>query len=90
MIRRAFWMAAGVAIGVLAVRKVSRVKSTLGPEGLNRAVGQVGDSISEFADAFRSGMREREADLKAALGVDVPASSQTAAQPVVAGRRAAS
>lgn len=91
MIRRVFWMAAGVAIGVIAVRKVSRVKSTLGPEGLNRAVGQVGDSISDFADAFRSGMRERETDLKAALGVEVPVASTGAAdlQPAVAGRRAA-
>nr|WP_051477006.1 hypothetical protein [Arthrobacter sp. Br18] len=83
-------MAAGVAIGVLAVRKVSKVKSTLGPQGLNRAVGQVGDSISEFAEALRSGMQEREADLKAALGVEVPAPrSEPTTTTVTAGRRAA-
>ncbi len=73
MIRRALWMAAGVAIGVLAVRKVTAAKSALGPAGLNRAVGQASDSIAGFADALRSGMREREADLRSALGVEAPA-----------------
>ncbi len=72
MIRRALWMAAGVAIGVLAVRKVSAAKSALGPAGLNRAVGQASDNLAGFADTFRSGMREREADLRSALGVDQP------------------
>ena len=53
MIRRVFWLAAGVTIGVVAVRKVSKVKSTLGTEGVNRAVGQISDSIADFADALR-------------------------------------
>lgn len=70
MIMRVIWMGAGVAIGVIAVRKVSAARSTLGPAGLNRAVGQLSDSIAGFADALRSGMQEREADLRAALGVD--------------------
>ncbi len=73
MIRRAFWLAAGITIGVVAVRKVSQAKSTLGPEGLNRAVGQISDSIADFADALRSAMSERENDLRAALGVEAPA-----------------
>ena len=73
MIRRALWMAAGVAIGVIAVRKATAAKSALGPAGLNRAVGQASDSIAGFADALRSGMREREADLRSALGVEPPA-----------------
>ncbi|AUZ87238.1 DUF6167 family protein [Arthrobacter sp. TmT3-37] len=73
MIRRAFWLAAGITIGVVAVRKVSQAKSTLGPEGLNRAVGQISDSIADFADALRSAMSERETDLRAALGVQEPA-----------------
>ncbi|NKX49855.1 hypothetical protein HER39_04560 [Arthrobacter deserti] len=63
-------MAAGVAIGVLAVRKLSVARQTFGPEGLNRAVGSLADSVANFADAVRDGMQEREADLRAALGVD--------------------
>ncbi len=78
MIRRALWMAAGVAIGVLAVRKVSAAKSAFGPAGLNRAVGQASDTVTGFADALRTGMREREADLRAALGVDQPETPATA------------
>ncbi|WP_104181756.1 DUF6167 family protein [Arthrobacter sp. B0490] len=78
MIRRVFWLAAGVTIGVVAVRKVSKAKSNLGPEGLNRAVGQISDSIADFADALRSAMSERENDLRAALGVEPPAAPAAA------------
>jgi uncharacterized protein with PhoU and TrkA domain len=63
-------MAAGVAIGVLAVRKLSQTREALGPVGLNRALGQVADSVANFADAVRDGMQERETDLRLALGID--------------------
>ncbi|MBG6225608.1 hypothetical protein IWX63_002181 [Arthrobacter sp. CAN_A2] len=79
MIRRAFWLAAGITIGVVAVRKVTQAKSNLGPEGLNRAVGQISDSIADFADALRSAMSEREDDLRSALGVSAPAPARDAA-----------
>ncbi|MHA7282753.1 hypothetical protein [Arthrobacter sp. TMS2-4] len=72
MIRRAFWLAAGITIGVVAVRKVTQAKANLGPEGINRAVGQISDSITDFADALRSAMTEREDDLRSALGVAAP------------------
>ncbi|MCU1631756.1 MAG: hypothetical protein JWM61_408 [Micrococcaceae bacterium] len=85
MIRRAFWLAAGITIGVVAVRKVSQAKSTLGPEGLNRAVGQISDSISDFADALRSAMAERETDLRAALGVELPGATAPVAPETAAG-----
>lgn len=68
--KKIFWLAAGVAIGVMAVRKYSQVQGALGPEGLNRAVGRLSDSFLEFADAIREGSAEREAELRAALGVD--------------------
>ncbi|HXF02507.1 MAG TPA: DUF6167 family protein [Arthrobacter sp.] len=68
--KRMIWMAAGVAIGVLAVRKLSQTREALGPVGLNRALGQVADSVANFADAVRDGMQERETDLRLALGID--------------------
>lgn len=68
--KRMIWMAAGVAIGVLAVRKVSQTREALGPAGLNRALAQVADSVANFADAVRDGMQERETDLRLALGID--------------------
>ena len=70
MIKRVFWLAAGAAIGVVTVRKVSAMKSAVGPEALNRAVAQLADSVADFADAFRQGMQERETDLRTALGID--------------------
>ena len=89
MIRRVFWLAAGVTIGVVAVRKASQAKSNLGPEGLNRAVGQLSDSIGSFADALRSAMAEREDDLRAALGVSAPDQQDPLPPAVPAGSRRA-
>ncbi|WP_267275278.1 hypothetical protein [Arthrobacter sp. CDRTa11] len=72
--KRLVWMGIGVAIGIIAFRKISEaqsnLQSNLGPEGLNRAVGRLTDGLYEFADAVRSGMQERETDLRTALGVE--------------------
>jgi hypothetical protein len=70
--KRFVWMGIGVAIGVIAFRKFTEAQSNLGPEGLNRAVGRLADGLYDFADAVRSGMHEREADLRTALGVESP------------------
>jgi hypothetical protein len=67
---RIIWMGIGVAIGVIAFRKISNAQSALGPEGLNRAVGRLADGLYDFADAVRDGMSERETELRRALGVD--------------------
>ena len=71
--KRFVWMGIGMAIGVIAFRKISEAQSNLGPEGLNRAVGRLADGVYNFADAVRAGMHERETDLRAALGIDSPA-----------------
>ncbi len=63
-------MGIGVAIGIIAFRKVTEAQSALGPEGLNRAAGRLADGVYDFADAVRAGMQERETDLRTALGVD--------------------
>jgi len=68
--KRILWMGIGVAIGVIAFRKITEAQSTLGPEGLNRAVGRLADGIYDFADAVRDGMQERESELRTALGID--------------------
>ena len=53
---RLVWMGIGVAIGVIAFRKVTEaqagMQSALGPEGLNRAVNRLADGVYDFADAF--------------------------------------
>jgi hypothetical protein len=68
--KRIVWMGIGVAIGVIAFRKITDAQANLGPEGLNPAVGRIADGLFDFADAVRSGMHQREEDLRAALGID--------------------
>lgn len=68
--KRIVWMGIGVAIGVIAFRKVTEAQANIGPDGLNRAVGRLADGLFDFADAVRAGMHEREADLRSALGID--------------------
>lgn len=68
--KRILWLGVGAAVGVLVFRKFSEARGALGPEGLNRAVGQLSDSIYHFADQVRDGMKEREDELRAALALD--------------------
>ncbi|UKA64815.1 hypothetical protein [Arthrobacter sp. FW306-04-A] len=65
-------MGIGVAIGIIAFRKITEAKANIGPDGLNRAVARLADGVYDFADAVRAGMNEREADLRAALGINEP------------------
>lgn len=67
--KRIVWMGIGVAIGVIAFRKITQAQAAIGPEGLNRAVARLADGVYDFADAVRAGMNEREVDLRAALGI---------------------
>lgn len=68
--KRIVWMGIGVAIGVIAFRKFTEAQANIGPDGLNRAVGRLADGLFDFADAVRSGMHEREEELRAALGIN--------------------
>ena len=82
---RIIWMGIGVAIGVIAFRKITAVQTTLGPEGLNRAAGRFADGLFDFAGAVREGMQERETELRAALGIDGPIDAGVNAAIVGAG-----
>lgn len=84
MIKRVFWMSIGVTIGVIAVRRLSDARNTLGQAGLNRAVGTAADALQSFTEAFREGMNQRESDLRTALGVDT---GDTVAETMTAVRR---
>ncbi|MEC5179411.1 DUF6167 family protein [Arthrobacter sp. CG_A4] len=80
---RIIWMGIGVAIGVIAFRKITETRSNLGPEGLNRAVGRLADGFYDFADAVREGMQERETELRSALGIDAGADIAVGARDAV-------
>jgi hypothetical protein len=74
--RRLFWLAMGVTIGVLVVRKVSAAAEKMTPAGIG---GSIADGLRDLADAIgafgadvREAMAEREAELRAGTGLDAP------------------
>jgi hypothetical protein len=72
--RRLFWLAMGVTIGVLVVRKLSKVAERLTPRGMAGAIGaglaDLADSLRDFGIDVREAMTEREAELRASSGLD--------------------
>jgi hypothetical protein len=69
-VRRLFWLTLGATAGVLVVRKITKTAHAFTPAGLADSAGGIGDSIRYFADQVRAGMVEREAELRAALGIE--------------------
>ena len=74
MSRRLFYIAMGAAVGVLAVRRVTRAAQRFTPAGLQAsASGSLAGltaAISEFQSLVREGMAEREEELRVTLGLD--------------------
>ena len=72
--RRLFWLAMGVTIGVLVVRKLSRAAERMTPKGLAQglvdALNNLADATGSFAAEVRAAMWEREAELRAGTGLD--------------------
>jgi len=72
--RRLFWLAMGITIGALIVRKLSRAAEKLTPSGmaggLVSALRDLADAIGEFGAEVRDAMHEREAELRKATGLD--------------------
>jgi hypothetical protein len=77
--KRLFWLGVGVAVGALVVRKVLKTADSYSPQGLaDSARGSLGDlveSVREFAEDVRAAMAEREDDLLAALATEGDVSS---------------
>jgi len=72
--RRLFWLALGVTVGVLVMRKLSKVAEKLTPRGM---AGSFAESLTDLADALRDfgadvreAMQERETELRAAVETD--------------------
>src|SRR5438105_3671857 len=72
--RRLFWLAMGVTIGVLVMRKLVKAAELLTPRGM---AGGIAGSLSDLAEALRDfgadvrdAMGDREAELRAGTGLD--------------------
>jgi adenylosuccinate lyase len=72
--RRLFWLAMGVTIGALVVRKLSRAMEKLTPRGMAGGVAaglaDLAESLRDFGTDVRDAMAEREAELRENTGLD--------------------
>jgi hypothetical protein len=68
--KRLFWLGLGIAVGVVAVRQVTKaaqaVPANLAEGARNSAAGLL-DSVKDFIADVRDGMAEREAEIHAAF-----------------------
>jgi hypothetical protein len=73
-VRRLFWLAMGVTIGALVVRKLSAAAQRLTPGGMadsfSASLRDLAESMREFSHDVREAMAQREAELKAGTGLD--------------------
>jgi hypothetical protein len=74
VIRRLFWLAMGVTIGGLLVRKLNRAVERLTPANVARsatgALSELAEVLRHFAVDVRAAMREREDELRDGAGLD--------------------
>jgi hypothetical protein len=72
--RRLFWLAMGVTIGVLLMRRLSKMAAKLTPggmaQGLAAGLGDLADALRDFGADVREAMAEREAQLREGTGLD--------------------
>ena len=68
--KRIFWLALGVTVGALVVRKLSSAAEQLTPRGLTQSLRGLSDALADFADEVRQGMSAREAELAEGAGID--------------------
>ena len=72
--RRLFWLAMGVTIGAMLVRKLSRAAQKLTPTGMagsiSAGLAELAEAIRDFATDVRGAMTERELQLRESTGMD--------------------
>ena len=72
--RRLFWLAMGITIGVLVMRRLSKMAARLTPggmaQGLAAGLGDLAEALRDFGEDVREAMAEREEQLRAGTGLD--------------------
>ncbi len=68
--KRLFWLALGITVGALVVRKLSRTAEAFTPKGVAGSLQGVADAVRDFADEVREGMATRESELLEGTGID--------------------
>lgn len=82
--RRLFWLAMGVTIGALVVRKLSAAAEKLTPQGVAGSIVEglrdLADAIGEFGADVRAAAAAREDELRSGTGLDAPLPERAAAE----------
>ncbi|PZS16829.1 MAG: hypothetical protein DLM57_09545 [Pseudonocardiales bacterium] len=72
--RRLFWLAMGVTIGAMVMRKLSKLAEKLTPRGMSNGIASslanLADSLRYFGTDVREAMAEREAEIRENTGLD--------------------
>ncbi len=91
--RRLFWLAMGITIGALVVRKLSRAAEKMTPGGIAGSIAEalrdLADAIGDFGADVRHAMAERENELRAGTGLDAPLPAGGATQALRRGAHSA-
>jgi hypothetical protein len=70
-VKRLLWLGAGIAVGVLAFRAISKKMQALTPGGmadsLRETGGSVVGSVRDFIDDVRDGAADREYEIRSAF-----------------------
>jgi hypothetical protein len=74
--RRIFYITLGVTVGVIAVRRITKLAESLSPDSM---AASAATAISDFVADVREGMAEREAELRSALEYDSDAAGHDTA-----------
>jgi hypothetical protein len=67
---RLFYVALGAGVGIVAVRRASRLAKAWTPQGISAQAGVVGEQLGALWADVRAFAAEREAELREALGLD--------------------
>ena len=74
--RRLFWLAMGITVGALVVRKLSAAAEKMTPAGIAGSISEglrdLAEAIGAFGADIRAAAAEREAELRAGTGLDAP------------------
>jgi len=84
--RRLFWVAVGATAGVLAVRRLNKITHRLTSTGTGDGpLGGLTHAVRGFVDDVRTGMAERDLELRRALGIstDGPDGDSTAVDGLI-------
>jgi len=88
--RRLFWLALGVTVGVMVMRKLSRAAERMTPASLGHSMSSglsdLAQALRDFSADVREAMHEQEVALRANAGLDgtlgaVPEPRQGEPQP---------